>query len=302
MNIPPAMHSIILASRSSCSILFSASFFASLASGIWAFSKRHPGILLVLVGVAGEVFFGWAAPKNRREVLEKFCAVLLVVGLVVEIVEASKEDKQIATANVLAAQANEVAGKANERAAEIEKTEAMIEQTNLLLRSNFIALKMQNEPRHITPEQLTNFVFLTEKVTKIPITVSIGPNGFDTETFAFQLRQMLSMAGFGTNKGDVWGIEHSPTRLSAHLIGTPSPGNFDLTLLIPSKSSDAYRSAIFHYSFTNGFRRPDDPSTNEATIWSELGYIFKLDGFLIDAEDNGWDQSFEVYVPIKNQF
>jgi hypothetical protein len=67
------------------------------------------------------------------------------------------------------------------------------------------------KPRSITPSQVTNFVFLTERLSKIPIKIVIGQEGSDTETFGYQLRSMFNRAGFLTpsNAGPS-GIQREP--------------------------------------------------------------------------------------------
>jgi hypothetical protein len=66
----------------------------------------------------------------------------------------------------------------------------------------------------ITPTQLTNFIFFTEKIAKIPIKIVIGQEGTDTEPFGYQLRTMFTKAGFLTpaDAGPL-GIHREPGRV-----------------------------------------------------------------------------------------
>jgi hypothetical protein len=81
-----------------------------------------------------------------------------------------------------------------------------------VLRKSNLELQSKLQPRTITLTQIKNFIFLTEKVTKtVPIKIVVGHEGFDTETYAFQLRDMLNRAGFKTNDdAGLWGINREP--------------------------------------------------------------------------------------------
>jgi hypothetical protein len=69
---------------------------ATFWSGLGLFCKNHPGILLVVLGVAGEIICEWHKEKGKRGLLIKTFGLLLVVGLLLEIWEAVKSDKQVA--------------------------------------------------------------------------------------------------------------------------------------------------------------------------------------------------------------
>jgi|ERR1043166_4898271 hypothetical protein len=84
-------------------------------SGMAMFCRNHPGILLVIIGVAGEVICDWSKEKGIRGRLMKFFGVFLVAGLLLEIGEAVKTDQQV----------------------------AQLTQTNLVLRSNVVGLEFK---------------------------------------------------------------------------------------------------------------------------------------------------------------
>jgi hypothetical protein len=65
-------------------------------SGLGFFCWHHPGILLVIVGVAGEIVCEWNKEKGTRGRWIKGFGILLVTGLVLEIWEAAKSDEQVA--------------------------------------------------------------------------------------------------------------------------------------------------------------------------------------------------------------
>lgn len=80
---------------------------------------------------------------------------------------------EIEGAKERADEAKSQAVRAVERAASIENTNALLWQSNIVLRTQLEALEAKVRFRTITAEQMTNFVFLSEKVTKIPITISL---------------------------------------------------------------------------------------------------------------------------------
>ena len=69
---------------------------SSILSSCGEFFTKHPGILLVLLGVAGEVAFDWKDIKGPWAWAKKTSAILLVLGLAMEIREAATSDNETA--------------------------------------------------------------------------------------------------------------------------------------------------------------------------------------------------------------
>lgn len=275
------------------------------SSYIFEFVIRHPGLVFVLVGVAGEVICEWKKEKKRRERLKQMFAVLLVVGLAWEFIEAAESDKEIATLNGKASAAEE-------RTANIESTNTallfQVEQlhsTNLVFRAKVVALEMKQQHRSVTPEQLANFGLLTEKITKIPITVSIGQEGYDTEHFAFHLREMFTKAGFTTNSGaGPFGIFRDPTRVYVSRIGIATT-SADIIIVVPSEEEfDKMNAQRFPIEVIKGFKRPIVISTNRTEIYSAINFILPQIGIKGAFWASQWKppREFEVLVPLKDQF
>ena len=131
------------------------------------------------------VFSIWAVP------------IFTAMGTIITGVEAVTSSKENAVLHKLAAEANE--------------RSKQLESTNLVLRKHVAELEIKLQPRMITAQQFTNFIFLSEKIRRIPIEINIYAEGRDTETFAMHLRDMLSSAGFGTNEGaGPFGINRKP--------------------------------------------------------------------------------------------
>jgi hypothetical protein len=62
---------------------------------VWEFCKLHPGIVLVLFGVIGEVGCDWKEMGGRLARAKKLSAVLLIIGLVLEFWDAAKSDNEV---------------------------------------------------------------------------------------------------------------------------------------------------------------------------------------------------------------
>ncbi len=59
------------------------------------FVKNHPGAVLVLIGVVGEIILEWTHTKGPKAWLKKFFWSLLVLGLTLEFWEAARSDMQV---------------------------------------------------------------------------------------------------------------------------------------------------------------------------------------------------------------
>jgi hypothetical protein len=116
------------------------------------FVGRHPGLLLVLIGVIGEIICDWKEMGTGRLARAKrISAVLLVVGLMMEFWEAAKSDNELADTK--------------------ERT-ALVESNNLVLRSNVAALELQVmeaktniasiDPRNANISEISAIVFFTK--------------------------------------------------------------------------------------------------------------------------------------------
>lgn len=103
---------------------------APLLSLCWEFITRHPGLVLVLIGVAGEVACDWNEMSGRLARAKKLSAILLVVGLAIEFVEAAKSDLEIATLNKEAANARLETAKLEEQIAETRTNVANVDPRN----------------------------------------------------------------------------------------------------------------------------------------------------------------------------
>jgi hypothetical protein len=170
-------------------------FAASLLSSCWEFATRHPGILLVLFGVAGEVIFDWGEMKGRLACAKRLSALVLIAGLILEFSEAAKSDKDVSSAIERAGIAEQKAGEANERAA---NSELKVEE----LRKQNAELAIRLQPRRITQQQKNKFIEILKNDPKCPVKVFVGRRDAETYNYAVQMREMLNSAGFGTGEDE----------------------------------------------------------------------------------------------------
>jgi len=127
----------------------------SVASVFWfpnwgLFASKHPGLIAVLVGVAGEVYFDWTEEVGKHARWKKFFMALLVIGLTYELYEASESDKEAASAIRTAAEANDrakeaekSASQANERAARFDMDRELIAKEAEEIRSTNLSLQIE---------------------------------------------------------------------------------------------------------------------------------------------------------------
>jgi hypothetical protein len=142
----------------------------SFSESVRFFGKEHPGILIVAISVACEVVCDLRTEKTLLERIKIFFGICLVIGLLLEIVEAAKSDIQV------------------------EK----LREGNLVLKTNVLSLSIElaklKEDRTITPAQQTRFLNWVKIMPKTPIWVVVC-NSFTGETrrFALKVRETLDL-------------------------------------------------------------------------------------------------------------
>ncbi len=184
-----------------------------LSKSVRFFCREHPGIFFVVIAVAGEVICDWNRKKTLKERLKKFFGVLLVAGLLLEIVEAVKSDKETASAENEAAQAQKDAGTANERASSNELAVQFLISTNLVLRTNLLALNLELteldqsyaglvaglQQKTLTPTEQQKFIESLKNAPRGPIMV-VFPSDFRFPSIRLiyyaRISEMLLQAGY----------------------------------------------------------------------------------------------------------
>ena len=138
----------------------------------WWFISHHPGLFLVLLGVIGEIVFEWKEMgKGRKALWLKASASMLIVGLLLEFLEAADSDELVA------------------------ETQLHVEE---LRRSND-ALKAEVQWRTITPEQSRTLLDSLNDLRFLPkCRVSLITTQTDVEAVFFmrQIANIFKKAGF----------------------------------------------------------------------------------------------------------
>jgi hypothetical protein len=242
----------------------------------WEFVSEL-GFLAVIVGVIGEsaeLVVKWGRKRRLRKWLNKHIRrqlvflvktvdprllpvetaffIVLVIGLAAEFLGSHMAmqiaDRESARLNAEAGQARKDAGAAIERAANVEST-------NLVLRAKVAQLELKLQPRRITMEQVRAFVYLAENIEKIPIKIVITTSGPEESTFASDLREMFTYAGFKTNSS----VNNTPVEIDLfhRVVGNFGVTNEPIDLLFVAGITNADEIWLASTGqMTNGVIRP----------------------------------------------
>jgi hypothetical protein len=156
--------------------------------------------------------FRSAQGSERPKTLRKFILLWLIPVLSIAAIpltwhEQTESEIKIADAKKDAGEAIRQAEILRGRSVSNELAVAMLTSNNLVLEKQVLRLK---NPSKITVEQRRMFLAILSEahnVSKVPIDVIVGGNERETEQFAFQLRKVLSEAGYGETPSEY----HFPT-------------------------------------------------------------------------------------------
>ena len=173
---------------------------------------------------------------------------------------------------------------------------------NLVLRSNVVALEIKLKPRRITMEQRTNFMHLAEYIPKIPIKILIGQEGRDTEIFAKDLRDTLTMAGFKANDGaGIFGVNRDNTLVCT--IDLANTNESDVIFVEFGTEDKSTHWNLSHRHFDNGPTFPLVTNTNDnEQIFSAIDDCFQTIHFKTEWMSdhvNVKPGEFLILVPVK---
>jgi len=238
---------------------FMLSFISSFSAWNWL---DILGLSMVTIGVLGELVLRFKKfPYNPTnfpplETCKKFWEVsfeaLLLFGLGLELIALpiSLYESQI-----------EIAG--------LKKQTEQLHKENLVLE-----LKIQD--RTITPENVKDFIELTKGLTnKIYIKVIVSLEDGETERYARQIRNMLDVAGFGTNGEGIVRVSprfvientNSIAKFSAFAVAFECYGKNDMPIFLP-------------ISFPPNSDRPVTSSgfPNDIRVFAYVGWAFSKIG------------------------
>ncbi|HUJ71955.1 MAG TPA: hypothetical protein VLZ30_06905, partial [Verrucomicrobiae bacterium] len=164
-----------------------------LISFFFGFLSRHPGIVLVLVSVTGEIVLEWKDVQGKKALAKRICWAGLILGLALDFEDAAKSDKEVASLNKQASEAWSFAGQAQKYATEARLLAAQTESNNLTLKTELEKIKA---PRHITPEQRKSFIESLKNVQPGPVDVAMRHPDGETLGYARQVVSLLMEAHF----------------------------------------------------------------------------------------------------------
>jgi hypothetical protein len=152
------------------------------------------------------------------------------------------------------------------------------------LRAKNDALEAKQRPRTINFQQITNFIFLTEKIAKFPVRVGVGESRDETFNYAWQIREMLNQAKYTTPDSDTnlaFGTHYDPTAVTVSR-GVGDTNEWADVLFVSDNTND-FR--VFRYSKiekTNGFSRSSVPAEDTNNTYGAFINAFIQIGMKVD--------------------
>jgi len=180
------------------------------------------------------------------------------------------------------------------------------------LRSNNIVLAAKQMPRTINATQMEGFKFLTQYIQKKPIKISIGLEGFDTETYASQMREMFTYAGFGTSADcGAWGIFRDSNRFERRMLGETNEPFFVWIIYNGTNNFAGNQVVQPNYTITMAASSNTNFPSLPVIIGGEspetISYAIEFALLKIGIptallQNNYWEKpgEFEIFIPLKN--
>ena len=175
----------------------------SLPSLCWEFATRHPGLMLVLIGVAGEVACDWKEMTGRLALAKKVSAMLLVIGLAIEFWESAKLDNEVANTAERTAIAVKEASQANARAAKFDADRVLIEKqaedirgTNFVLQAKLLEMQLRFSFRQISHQKQQDLSACLKNAPKGKVLICTGFIDLEAIQYGNQISNVLATAGF----------------------------------------------------------------------------------------------------------
>jgi hypothetical protein len=217
------------------------------------FSWEHPGILIVVIAVAGEVICDWNRKKTLKERLKKFFGIFLVAGLVLEITEAIQSDKKASQAILSAKLAETNAAGSYERAAIAEKEAGEANERAANTESNNLVLQVRIEmlqARRIEIDQEKKFIDFLKNCPKSPVKVFVGERDGETDDYAREIRQILDESGYGSGRtNDI--IELGDARIASSIGIGQTVEDYPLVIEVYATNNDTKSIGLPGVIFTH---------------------------------------------------
>ena len=213
---------------------------------------------------------------------------LVVIGLTIEMNESGEAYRLSARQNAIL---NREAGDAWKLAQAIGTTNAQLVADNLVLRSKLLVLELKLQPRTITADQVRKFIFLTEKISKIPIKICVGLNS--DISYAGQVRSMFSSAKFGIDSSANTTIGLTGDLLTA--VARPLGDSLEWpSVIFITYGTNNTAQGVYNFAYygedVKGFSRPITHNKNDVNeIFADLKAVFQqIDISFFASEDLKW--------------
>jgi hypothetical protein len=143
------------------------------------------------------------------------------------------------------------------------------------LRKSNLELQDKLHDRTITTTQITNFIYLMEKVPKIPISICSEDRHGEAYSYAYQIRQLLKQAGYTTptNCTATFGID-----VNENVVNVRQPGWFidwPFVQLISFSTNGIYAAwKPVYEKAPNGYSRPIVNNNDPIVIYGAIQFVF----------------------------
>jgi hypothetical protein len=239
------------------------------------FGKEHPGILIVAISVACEVVCDFRAEKNLLERIKIFFGICLVVGLLLEIIEAAKSDIQVEKLRegnlVLQTNVDSLNSVVLQLAHEYDLSTNALAEANVRLaqaRSEAKELETKLKPRNISPQARTNLALQLNWVPRGTVEIVMSDRDAECMAFGLEIKKALIAAGFQN-------VVFSPRDIFRAIEMFPEAANSgtDLIFCVKNASSPPSCAVLTLSCLRNdkidarGWPYNDSLGTNDFQIW-----------------------------------
>jgi hypothetical protein len=257
-----------------------------------------------IIGVAGGI--GWLVAafvelKKDKNFWAAFNFVVALIFFAQGISDFMEVPSNIRMGETLDKATNEVYGLSNELVA----TSNSLAQATNDLAGKVAEANSKTAPRTITPKQVVDFIYLSEDIEKIPITIYAAQSGDDAYSFAMQLREMLTEAKFGIDpNSDQDGMRRDITINTGRPIGQTVATPWVFIFHYGDNGDHAVPLDFDYVRGTNGLCKPRVTYNNDPkNIYLAIGDCLTQIGIPVEgmSSTNGMRPGqYEFFVPPKS--
>jgi hypothetical protein len=161
-----------------------------LSPGAELFCKNHPGILIVVLGVAGEIICEWNREKGIRGLLIKTFGLCLVAGLLLEIWEATKTDALVAR----------VMNDNLKLQTELVSMESKVAEANRQVAESNLKIRKINEVMRFSFKDKGETIKILSQFAGTEAKIEYSEDDLDALSTAQEIESVFKAAGWKTSK------------------------------------------------------------------------------------------------------